>query len=351
MKSFMRSFHLLLIASAAFLMVKCGEGSQAAAPAEEAIAVKVQPVTSSAYAPVLNYPGTIASKTEARPSFKTGGIIARIFVKEGDRVSKGQLLATLDLTEINAQVQQSAQNQEKSQRDLSRAQHLYEDTVASLEQLENARTQLTVAGEALRIAEFNRQYARIHAPENGVVLKKIMNEGEFAAAGAPVMELTGTAANDWVVRIGLADKDWATVKKGDKAIVNIDAYPGKPFTGIVSQTANAADPQSGTYETEIKVLPGSYRFAPGLFTTIRLQVAAQQQVSFIPIEALTEGDDDTGFVYVLNEDKKTVAKKPVTIAFLEKDRVAISGGLENVSSVITDGLGYLTPQSLVKVVP
>src|SRR5581483_2717579 len=118
-------------------------------------------------------------------------------VKEGDHIIKGQLLATLDLTEINAQVQQAAQSVEKVQRDVNRVKNLYNDTVATLEQVQNTNTQLSVAEENLRIARFNQQYAQIRATENGTILKKLMNEGELAAAGAPVFAMNGTAGNDW----------------------------------------------------------------------------------------------------------------------------------------------------------
>lgn len=350
MKSFILSSRLLLVATAAFVLVKCGAHSQQTTTPADTVPVRLQPVVTAMHSPVLKYSGMIASKTEARPSFKIGGIIEKIYVKEGDHVAKGQLLATLNLTEINAQVQQSTQNVEKSKRDVARIQNLYNDTVASLEQLQNVQTQLTVAGEGLRIAQFNRQYAQVHAPQDGVILKKLMNEGELAASGAPVFQLLGTGSSDWVVRFGMADKDWAVVKKGDKAIVRIDAYPGKTFTGIVTEVADAADPLGGTYETEVKILPDGHKLAPGLFSSIQLQTTGQQELSFIAVEALTEGDGNNGYVYVVNADKKTVTRKQVTIAFIEKNRIAISNGLEGVSEVITDGVSYLTQQSVIKII-
>src|SRR3954468_23264389 len=123
----------LLIASTAVVLTSCKGNAKAAEVIDEAIAVKVQPVTTTQYAPVLKYSGSMASTSEARLSFKIGGIVSKIYVKEGDHVAKGQLLATLNLTEINAQVQQASQGVEKGQRDANRAQHLYNDTVATLE--------------------------------------------------------------------------------------------------------------------------------------------------------------------------------------------------------------------------
>jgi len=340
----------LLIAATAVVLTGCNGHTQAANVIDEAIAVKVQRVTTSRYAPVLKYSGSMGSNAEARLSFKISGIISKVYVKEGDHVVKGQLLATLDLTEINAQVQQASQGVEKVQRDVNRVQHLYNDTVATLEQVQNANTQLQVAAESLRIARFNQQYAQIRATESGTILKKLMNEGELARSGSPVFMFNGTAGNDWVIRFGVSDKDWAVLKKGDKASVEIDAYPNKTFTGIITEIAQGADVASGTYEIEVKVLPGGARFAAGLFSTVRLQPAAEQTVTLVPVEALTEATDKTGYVYTVNADGKTVTRNKVTVAFLENNKAAIVSGLGSAKEVITEGVGYLTDKSLVKVV-
>ena len=356
MKKILNSFSYLIVIVMAFSIARCNQKTPSAVESSpeaittDAIPVKVQPVTITAYSPVLKYSGMMASTAEARLSFKTGGVISKIYVKEGDQVSKGQLLATLDLTEINAQVQQASQSVEKSQRDETRVRNLYNDTVATLEQLQNVTTQNQVAQEGLRIARFNQQYAQIRATENGTILKKIMNEGEVASSGSPVFFFSGTANNDWVIRFGVADKDWAMLKKGDKANVSIDAYPGKTYTGIITEIAQGSDLASGTYEVEVKVLPEGARFANGLFSTVQIQPAGEQSLTMIPIEAIAEANEKTGFVYVVNADKQTVTRKEVAIAFLEKDRAAISRGLENVQEVITDGVGYLTDKSIIKVV-
>lgn len=352
MKKIWYSFRFLIIVIAAFAVARCNEKSQAntVQTDESAIAVKLRSVTDTSYAPVLRYSGTIASNAEATLSFKTGGIISRIYVKEGDHVVKGQLLATLDLTEINAQVQQAVQSAEKAQRDVNRIRNLYNDTVATLEQLQNATTQEQVAAEGLRIARFNQQYAQIRATEHGTILKKMMNEGELAAPGAPVFLMNGNAGNDWVMRFGVSDKDWAVLRKGNKAVVSVDAYPQQSFNGFVSQIAEGADAANGTYEIEVKVLPNGARFASGLFATVQLQPSALQRVTLIPIEALAEADGKTGFVYTVNSDQKTVKRHAVTIAFLEKDKAAIVSGLDGVRQVIADGVGYLTEKAVVKVV-
>lgn len=347
----LQSLRFPIAAIVAFSLVKCSDNKAATIPpADDPITVKLQPVVTGNYTRNLQYSGLIASNAEARLSFKIGGIVSKIYVKEGDRVVKNQLLASLDLTEIDAQVQQATQNVEKSQRDEGRIANLYRDTVASLEQLQNTRTQSSVAAEALRIARFNRQYAQIRAAEGGAILQKFLNEGEYAAAGTAVLLFNGTEKNDWVVRFGVSDRDWAALKKGDQATVAIDAYPDQHFKGVITKMAEGADPVSSTYPVEVTVSPAGHRFVPGLFCTLQLQPSSRQTLTLIPAAALAEGDGKTGYVYTLNADKKTVKKNPVHIAYLQNDKIAVSSGLENVSEVITDGVGYLTEKSIVHAV-
>jgi RND family efflux transporter MFP subunit len=340
-----------LAAILAFSLVRCGENKAAVTPqADERIPVRLQPVTTASEGRVMQYSGLIASNSEARLSFKIGGMISRIYVKEGDHVVAGQLLATLDLTEINAQVQQATQNLEKAQRDESRINNLYRDTVASLEQVQNIHTQSTVAAEALRIARFNQQYAQIRATAGGTILQKLMNEGEYASAGSAVLVFNGVTPGDWVVRFGVSDKDWAVLHKGDKAVIALDAYPDTRFTGQVTKLAEGADANGGTYAVEVTLAPAGHKLAPGLFCTLQLQPEVRRPLAYIPAAALVEGDGTTGFVYALNTDERTVRKIPVRIAFLQGDRIAIAGGLEDVKEVITDGAGYLTERSVVKLI-
>lgn len=345
-----RRMRLPLAAILAFSLVRCGENKAATTPpAEELIPVRTEPVIYADQGRILQYSGLIASNSEARLSFKIGGIIAHIYVKEGDHVAAGQLLATLDLTEIDAQVQQATQNVEKAQRDENRIKNLYRDTVATLEQVQNIHTQLTVATEALRIAVFNRQYAQIRATGSGTILQKIMNEGEYASAGSAVLLFNGVDRNDWVVRFGVSDKDWAILHKGDKAAVSIDAYPDHHFSGVITKLAEGAG-ADGTYAIEVTVSPEGRKFAPGLFCTLRLQPPAGKPYYFIPVSALAEGDGSTGYVYTINKDKRTVKKLPVHVAFLQGDRIAVDSGLGNVDQVITKGVGYLTERSAVTLI-
>ncbi len=293
--------------------------------------------------------GMLSSKAESRPSFKIGGVISKIYVKDGDNVKEGQLLATLDLTEINAQVAQAQMSVDKAERDFKRAKNLYADTVATFEQLQNATTGADVAKKTLEIAKFNRRFAEIRASKSGKVLKKIMNEGELVGPGAPLFVINEAISSDWVVRVGVSDRDWAALRVGNSANLTFDAYPNQQFTGKISKLADYADPMSGTFEVEITVSPkNGTRFVMGMYAHVKMSPSNATTMTVVPIEALMEGNGTEGVVFSPN-DSGGVIKVPVKIAFIGGKEIGVSG-LEHVQTVITDGVSYLNEKSKIKIV-
>ncbi|GAB3642922.1 efflux RND transporter periplasmic adaptor subunit [Spirosoma arcticum] len=313
------------------------------------IPVKLTPVTSVVRAEPVVVSGVVSSAEEARLSFKVGGMINKMLVDEGQPVRKGQLLATLDLTEIDAQVSQAQLANEKAERDLGRIKSLYADTAATLEQLQNATTGQSVSKQALTIAQFNRNYAQIRASVDGTVTRKATNAGEYVAAGASVYLISGNHRTDWVVRVGVSDKDWARLQPGNRASIRLDAYPDQMFSGTISELAQAADPTNKLYEVEVKINPGTAKFAPGLFANVTLIPARSRSYAVVPVEAIVEGNGKDGFVYVVADDGKKVRKIPVQIGYLDGDKVLLTNGLSGVKQVVTAGSAFLTEESVVVV--
>ncbi len=339
----------LLISALSVVMMSCSP-KQVAHEDDQTVYIKTVPVSLREISIPVVSSGIISSEKEARLSFKTGGVITRLLVKEGERVTKGQLLGSLDLTEINAQVEQAKNGFEKSKRDYERVSSLYKDNSATLEQFQNAKTGLDVAEQSYKIAQFNLQYSSIYATETGRVLSKLMNEGELAGPGTPVYIINSTKENDWTIKIGVSDKDWAKLSIGDKADLSIDAYPTQKFTATVSEIGEATDPNSGTFQIKLKVNPIQLKLANGLIAKIEIHPSKTNKFVMVPIEALIESDKKMGTVFSVNADGKSVTKYSVTISQILKDQVAVIDGLQNVKSVVTDGVSYLTETSTVKIV-
>jgi RND family efflux transporter MFP subunit len=319
-------------------------------PLEEgAIAVTLSPVQQVNISKPVSASGLVATKNESRLSFKIGGVIRKIYVEEGQSVQKGQVLASLDLTEIDAQVNQAKSNVEKWKRDLERVQRLYKDSAATLETLQNIQTAYDVALENKSVAEFNREYATIRASSSGKVLKKFLNEGELAGPGTPVFFLNSAGQDEWLIKLAVADIDWVRTKPGDKANVSLDVFPGEILKGVVSQIGEGADPFTGLYPIEVSLSGNGKRLASGLFASVDIIPAKPLSLSQIPIEALVEGNGNKAYVFVLDADQKHIKKILVNVTFIDGGSAFVNKGLEGVEKVITSGSGFLTDSSVVTV--
>src|SRR5215470_13051420 len=198
----------LMILATVPILSSCGSSANKTSILTEGekIPVKIAPVQSHENESSITATGLVTTENDAKYSFKIGGVIDRIYVNEGQFFKKGQLLASLKITEIQAQLSQANLGYEKAKRDYTRTLNLYHDSVATLEQVQNAKTSLDIAQKNIDATSFNKKYAYIYANSDGFVTKKIANEGEVISGGVPVLainETTGT--NDWDLKLGVTD--------------------------------------------------------------------------------------------------------------------------------------------------
>ena len=293
--------------------------------------------------------GQFTTDDETNLAFKTGGVVNRIYVKEGDAVSRGQLLATLNLTEINAMTEQASLALQKAQRDYERASNLYKDSVATLEQMQNAKTALDVAKQQHSSAGFNQTYSEIRAPRSGFVLKKFANDGQIVGPGTPVLMVNGAGQSNWILKAGVSDYQWAAIKTGDKATITTDALSGQTISAFVSKKSEGVDPASGTFQVQLQLTNSpSGKIASGLFGKATINPGQSTKAWSIPYDALLDGDAGSGYVFITN-DNSTAQKVRVQINKIENGKVIVSGGLENAKAVIISGSAYLNEGSKIRV--
>ncbi len=291
--------------------------------------------------------GRLFPQDMARLSFKTGGIIRRIPVSEGQKVKAGTLLALLDTSEIDANVVQAREATEKSKRDLQRVTNLYNDKAATLEQLQDVTTAANIAGARLKIALFNSSHSRVIAPANGIVLKRLAQENETISPGYPVI-LFGSLDTQWVVKVGVTESQLIHLTHGDRAIIRFDAYPGETCPATVSEIAQTIDASSQTYEVELSLEPQEKRLAAGFVARVEIFPSQEKTYRWIPISAMVEGEGNMAAVYTV---KKNRAKKiPIRIAHILDGKVLTSHGLEGVDTVVTEGAAYLSDGAEVTIV-
>ncbi|MCD8520687.1 MAG: efflux RND transporter periplasmic adaptor subunit [Saccharospirillaceae bacterium] len=203
------------------------------------------------YARPLRISGVLENKSEQNLAFKINGLVGQVAADEGQWVKAGQVLAALNLEEIDAQVAKAESVLANAERNLARFQSLQGLDALSVEQLQSAETQVDVARSDLTVARFNQRHAVIRAPADGRVLKRSVEANEMVSNGKPVF-LFAARTSGWVLRAGVTDKDIVRLRLQDRADVRFDAYPGEVFQAELSQLAGRAD-ASQTFEIELWV--------------------------------------------------------------------------------------------------
>lgn len=303
--------------------------------------VKVEDVSTKEWSFPIHSSGLLAAKEEAMLSFRALGIVDQILVNEGETVKKGQLLAKLNLAETNQKIEKALSAYEKAQRDLQRAEDLYTDNMDTLERKQNAVTAMEIRKSNLEIAQFNLEYAHIYAPNNGRIMKCFVEIHELVDVGDPVFNF-GTANNEWIVRVGITDRDVVRLRLGDAAVVSFDAYPGRQFSASVTEIAEAVDPKSGTFEAEVTIHKEEAHMISGFSARVDIIPSVKSLLSFVPIEAIVEGDGNSAFVFAVNDDSVTVRKIPVSVVKILEGEIALKPTLTGFKRVVTDGSPYLT---------
>lgn len=314
---------------------------------DQEIPVKILSLQADTLNTELIASGTFSTKDETILSFKLGGIVNKILVEEGDVVKSGQIVASLDLTEIQASFQQSKLAYDKTLRDHQRAARLYRDSVATLEQFENSKTALDIAEQQLNAANFNLTQSQIRATKSGFVLKKFVNPGQLVASGTPILQINGAGAGVWVLKVTLSDQQWSSLKIGDQAKINA-SISSEWIPAKITQKSQSADPATGTYWAEIS--PESRNetvFASGMFGKAQIQPSQAILGWEVPFESVLDATGDYGYVFVADGQKAKKVK--VQLGKITPKAIQIVGGLENYKSLIISGSAYLTDGTTIQV--
>jgi membrane fusion protein, multidrug efflux system len=308
--------------------------------------VTIQQPVFITYSDSLRATGILNTQSAVKLSFKTGGIVESVAVREGQTVKKGELLASLNLSEISARARQASIALEKQERDHKRAVNLFLDSVITLETLQNAKSAYEMAKTEKNIADFNLGHSKIVAPSTGNIQRILVEKGEIIAPGYPAL-LFASTENNWVVKVSLADRDIVRFREGDRAVAELDAFPGKRFSARVTELAALADPVTGTFSAELMINETDPAFRSGFIARTFLFPSDSLSGWYLPFEAVHDLDHAKGFVYLL--DGKTVHKQEVHIAGLVGKGVILNEGVSGEHLVVTEGGEFLKEGTIVRV--
>ncbi len=359
----------------------CGHNAQtadASTPRSAAVAV----VKRQAISNQVSIAGEFLPYQDVQIHAKVAGYIKKINVDIGDHVRTGEVLATLEVPELvaqvdeaNAAVHHAEEEIQRAHSDVARAeadnvalhsnaqrlvdtdktrpgliaqQELDDATAkdrASAAQVDAAKSSLAAAKQQLEVAKANRahyaalsDYSSITSPFDGVVTARYADTGALVQAGTSGSQPVVTVAqiNVLRLRIPVAESLAAKVRNGDLADVVVQAT-GEHFTGKVVRSTDSLDPSTRTEQVEIDVKNDDYHLQPGMFADVRLMANTQNNALVVPVEAIQRGESKNSVLMVDNNNK--VQPREVKLGIEGPNDVEIVSGLNEGDKVIVGNLG------------
>ena len=267
---------IILTGLLAVLVAGCGKHEKEESSAPKAPAVTVA-VTEVAVRPLWDEEevvGNVEAAQRAVLSAKVTGVIDSLKVAPGARVTRGEVLATIDAREIRARLDSAEAAQDQAKKDFARIERLLQSGSSTRQEFDAVTTRLRTADAALVEARTMLQYTEITAPFDGVVTRKIIEVGDLATPGKPLLEMENSSLLRFECQIPEALID--RVQMGADLPVAIDAA-GVTLTGKVSEIAPSASAGSRTFLVKLD-LPPAEKLRAGQFGRVSVPVRERPAV-------------------------------------------------------------------------
>lgn len=296
--------------------------------------------------PQLHFSGSLDPEWQAQVAAKVDGRLEKVYVHEGDRVEKGQVLAILEQMDTDANLLSAkgsfldAQTSlRKAETDLARYEKLYATGAVSQQVVDdyrfardNAAAKLEAARGSLQGMESKAAGTVVTAPADGIVAKRFYQEGYYAKAGTPLFAIADISMLKTTIHI--PEGQVTGVKVGNEADIALPAYPGKKLVGKITRIAPVADLPAHTFAAEVSV-DNSEGLLAGVYANVSLIGEPREQVLTIPMHAIVMRDDQqTVFV----ADAQGVVQRRVLSLGYSDDKVAeVVSGLDEKDTIVVEG--------------
>ena len=360
LRSLTRNAVVAMAVPCAALLAACSRSGAEMAMTPMARPVIAETVAAGGRKRIERYSGEVHARYEAPIAFRVDGKISRRAVGIGDRVTAGEVLATLDPSDatMNAAGAQAALTAATSQRDVARLQRdriaaLRERALVSQAQLDQANDALKAAEAALQqarqqlgVRENQVRYATLTAEHDGIITTQDAEAGQVVAAGQRVFGLAWSDERE--VHIAVPESRVSTLRDAASLDITLWAQPGHHYVGMVRELSAAADPQSRTFLAKVAII--------GADADVRLQMSADVAVTstdngdavVLPASTLFHQDAQPA-VWIVDAHARLVLRK-VEIARYLDDGVAIAAGIASGERVVTRGVHTLHEGDAVRIV-
>lgn len=297
----------------------------------------------------LSYPGRTKSSEEVNVAFRVSGPIQRIFVKEGQYVKKGQLIAQMDPRDYQVQLSATQAEYEQIKADAERVIALYEENGTTASNYDRARYGLQQITEKLTNHKNQLADTRLYAPISGYIKSKLHESGETVSAGMPIVSMFN--AGDVEIEVFVPASDYARQNDLLNATCSFDVTPGKvyPLEIVrVSKEANA----SQLYAARLRIKGGynHQKITPGMSTMVYVSYLAPNEVDgvTVPTTAIDRKDGQTT-VFVFDPNAGTVKRRTVEVGRIDLNgNIQVLEGLKPQEKVVTAGVRFLSDDQHVK---
>ncbi|MCD6556465.1 MAG: efflux RND transporter periplasmic adaptor subunit [Bacteroidales bacterium] len=323
---------LVAIALVAFV-TSCNSGKENEVQTKQAVPVKTMIAKNEAINKTINYTATLIPFKEIYLAPAAPGKIKKIYVEIGDRVSKGQIIATMDRTNLES----ARINIANLKTNFERLEELKKTNTVAQQQYDEVKT----AYDAAKVSyQFLLDNTELKAQFNGVISGKYFENGE-TFSGAPNTR-AGKAAIVTIVQInklkaliGISASYFPQIKKGMKAIINSDIYPDETFTGEIYNIYPTIDDATKTFTVEVKINNPGLKIRPGMFAELQLNLGEGTAI-LVPTIALVK-QTGTNDMYVFLNKNNVAFKQRVLTGRLFDDKTEIRDGINEGDKIIVEG--------------
>ena len=302
-------------------------------PQNEPVAVNVETVARTTAETAMPYVGVVEEEQSTMVSFTGMAVIKSMNVAEGQRVAKGQLLATIDDSQARNALAAAKSTLDRARDAEQRMRQLHDNNSLPEIKWVEVQSQVAQAQASFDICMKNLEDCRITAPCSGVVGNKIMGVGETVLPSEPV--LTILSIDRVKVRISVPEKEIASIGPSTPSLITLDALPGETFQGGTVEKSVAADATTHTYNVRIRLANPGHKLLPGMVAKVALQTETDDARLTLPVKAVQQGADGRLFVWVVAEG--TAHRRNVEIGQPIGNRITIESGLEESEKVIVEG--------------
>lgn len=297
------------------------------------VRVKVMKVALSEQKTSGRFSGTVEEAAGTPLSFSVMGTVNAVSFRLGDRVEKGQLLASLDATSVRSSYDAAKAALVQAEDAYRRMKELHgKGSLPEIKWVE-VQSKLQQARSMEEMARKNLKDCKLYAPFSGVIADKSVEVGQNVIPGMAVGKLLGVSRLK--VKISMPESEIASVSLHQKAEIVVPALGSRRFSGMVSEKGIMADPFSRSYEVKIDVADAGGDLMPGMVAEVRLAGADGGTAVIVPARIVQLDEKNRSFVWIDNNG--VAEKRVISCGDFAGDGVVITSGLKVEDRIIVEG--------------